>query len=402
VSVINGTTHKKIVEDIEVGIAPSDMASISYYNSTLGDSETHVYVVNTGSGSVSVISAEKNTKIGEDIAVGDAPTAMAVDENTDTVYVVDRASNGVSVIDPATREVVAGVIFSVKPFDSGYIRCDGLTAPSTTEQYIYVSSGTQCTAIPNEGFEFTSWEENLGGNSTQLIRISRPAPLLDSIANFMDPDPIAERWDSLLESWGMQPISQFLGLNPYDSKISTLEVTKFGTFTANFKELPPAFPPEYLIPLYGIIISTIVGWSIPSIISWAKSKRDVGKLNYYHNRIDSLYGDGKLDENDIAALEELRSSIVGAYSEGKLNEKHYKNLRNEMSVLYEKIFRKRIDDAVNSSKDSSKKKIVGEQLAQIRNDVKSAYSEGKINEKHYDLLSKDILELNGKDRDNTT
>ncbi len=59
---------------------------------------------------------------------------------------------------------------------------------------------------------------------------------------------------------------------------------------ANFKKLPPAVPSEYLIPLYGIIISTVVGWSIPSIMGWTKSKGDAKKLNYYHKEIISLYG----------------------------------------------------------------------------------------------------------------
>ena len=115
-----------------------------------------------------------------------------------------------------------------------------------------------------------------------------------------------------------------------------LNVTKFGTFTASFKELPPTLPSEYLIPLYGIIASTIIGWSIPSIIAWARSKADVRKLNYFHKQIASLYGDGKLDEDDFEPLDQLRSSIMDAYSEGKINEKHYDLLNKAISNLESK------------------------------------------------------------------
>jgi YVTN family beta-propeller protein len=380
ISVISAVNNTKIGEDIPVGGGPTAIGVISRSGTI------YVYVANTDSDSVSVISAvnvisgENNTKI-KDIPVGEGPRDIGV--MRDTVYVANSGSSGVSVIEGVANEVVTGITFQVKPFNSGYIVCYDLTTPSPydltppspIERYVYIISGTECIARPNEGFEFLSWEENLGGNATQLINISRSA----------------SPWDSFVLTIGAP-----FGYKP-DKPEATLPITKFGTFTANFKELPPAFPSEYLIPLYGIIISTIVGWSIPSIISWTKSKKDVRKLNYYHKQIASLYADGRLDENDIGALDKLRGNIVDAYSEGKINEKHYENLKNEISVLYEKIFRKRLNDTLkNNDNNPANKKATQEQLAQIRSDVKYAYSEGKINEKHYDLLNEDISNLGSK------
>ena len=134
-----------------------------------------------------------------------------------------------------------------------------------------------------------------------------------------------------------------------------------------------------------------MGSSKPSIIGWTRSKRDVRKLNYFHKQISLLNGDGKLGEKDIESLDQLRGNIIDAYSRGNLNEKHNENLKNEMSVHYEKIFRRRIDDALNNSNNYTSKKIMtGEQLAQLRKEIKYVYSEGKINDKHYDLLNKDF------------
>jgi hypothetical protein len=149
--------------------------------------------------------------------------------------------------------------------------------------------------------------------------------------------------------------------------------------------------------LYGIIIATIVGWSIPSIIGWTKSKRDVGKLNYYHKQIASLYGDGKLDENDIEALDQLRSRVANSYSEGKLNEKHYESLRAEISTVYEEIFRKKIAALDGKNSYSVVKKPIEQQLSQLRDEVELAFSKGKITDKHFDLLSKAISKLDGKE-----
>ncbi len=87
---------------------------------------------------------------------------------------------------------------------------------------------------------------------------------------------------------------------------------------------------------------------------------------------------------------------MDAYSKGKINEKHYESLRNEISTIYEEIFRKKID-SLDNDKNSPIKKSTQEQLAQIRKEIKYAYSKGKINEKHYDLLNKDISDLEIKE-----
>ena len=42
---------------------------------------------------------------------------------------------------------------------------------------------------------------------------------------------------------------------------------------------------------------------------------DARKLNHYHKKVATLYeDDGKLNENDIEPLNQLRSSILDAYS----------------------------------------------------------------------------------------
>jgi polyribonucleotide nucleotidyltransferase len=130
--------------------------------------------------------------------------------------------------------------------------------------------------------------------------------------------------------------------------------------------------------------------SIPSIVGWIKSKTDVRKLNYYHKKIASLYVDnGKLDENDIGPLNQLRSRILDSYSKGKINEKHYESLKNETSLLYEKIFRNRINSVYNQSN----KEFIEKQLNKIEDDVEKAYSEGKISELHYNLLNANISQF---------
>ena len=66
------------------------------------------------------------------------------------------------------------LMINTEPFNAGRIECqqDKLLAPSTPEFYIWLRS--ECTAKPNQGFEFVRWQENLNGNSTQFVTIFSP------------------------------------------------------------------------------------------------------------------------------------------------------------------------------------------------------------------------------------
>src|SRR5919112_2376989 len=87
---------------INVGSSPTAIAINNFTNT--------VYIANSGSNSVSVINGSDNTKIGEDIIVGDllawilySPSTIAINDDTNTVYVANSGSNTVSVIDAATE-----------------------------------------------------------------------------------------------------------------------------------------------------------------------------------------------------------------------------------------------------------------------------------------------------------
>jgi YVTN family beta-propeller protein len=231
ISVISGRENKKI-RDIPVEGRPLHIVVKEWMNE-----EDEVYAALENS--VYVIDAASKTFI-KDIPVGRVPSAITYYFPTDTIYVANEFSNSISVIEDEANEVVAGVTFQVNPFNSGSIQCYDLTTdddpydltpPSPIGQQTYVYSGAECIARPNEGFEFVSWEENLKDNATQPIKISRPA----------------SSWDSFVAFLGFQS----------DEPEARLNIAKFGTFTANFKELPPAIPSEYLLLFVSIFVTSI-------------------------------------------------------------------------------------------------------------------------------------------------
>ena len=65
-----------------------------------------MYVTNSGDGSVSVISTETNTVIGDTIAVGSNPQRIAYDPVNERMYVTNSGDGSVSVISTETNTVI--------------------------------------------------------------------------------------------------------------------------------------------------------------------------------------------------------------------------------------------------------------------------------------------------------
>jgi YVTN family beta-propeller protein len=352
---------KMILKTIELNGYPKSI--------TVNPATNIIYVANDVTGIVSVISGTNNTEI-KNIQVGTNPSAIAVNPDTNMIYVANSDSNTVSVIDGSINEIIVGVTFGINPPNSGYIRCNKDEIP--IHEYQKIEFGTQCTAEPNKGFGFSNWVENFGTNSTKKISTAAKS-------NFWY-TPITDWFESFADTLGFKTVS-------YDS--ATLSITRYGSFTANFQEVPPPLPPEYWATIFGVVVTSIIGsWFIPGIITWVKSKSHIRRLYDYHKRIDSLYSsDGELNADDIKPLNDLSRDIGDVYARGKITDQHYTNLKNEISVLYQEIYKKRIDSLNNKiTKDDNTTRS----LTEIKEDVEDVYAKGKINELHYNLLNKKI------------
>ena len=269
-----------------------------------------------------------------------------------------------------TNKLVLGIIFQVKPFNSGYIICDksspslGKSLIPPISQYFFILPDTQCTAKPYDGFEFLSWEENLNKNSTHLIKSSHPISPLESIKDF-------------------------LNINSYKSE-TKLKFTKFGSFTANFRKLPPPIPPEYIATLFGIVLTAFISsWLTPTIIGWRKAKKYQNKLNDYQNEIQDLYKDNKLDKNDIPNLDRLREKIISGYTKGDLTKDQYDVLLKNLSIKYNEIF----NNEINPLKSTVNNRETIKLLNELHDKLDDAYLEEKIDKEHYSLLKDKIIDL---------
>ena len=258
--------------------------------------------------------------------------------------------------------MVVGITFNVKPVDSGQIQCGEQIAPIA--QRFYIESGSECIAKPKQGFGFVNWQENLRGNSSKLLQES--ASFFDHVLDF---------------------------LHLPDKPEAKYNITKFGSFTANFKALPPPIPPEYVATLFTVVISALVGsWLTPTIIGWRKAKKEGKELDRYYNEIKKLYKDSKLDEDDIEDLDKLKSDLIYTYANSKISEQHYTSLKNAISILYEEIYKKKIWSLGDDRK----------LLNESKNEIRDAFAKEKISEQHYKLLNEMISDSMNNQESNTS
>jgi len=80
-----------------------------------------------------------------------------------------------------------------------------------------------------------------------------------------------------------------------------------------------------------------------------KTKSDIRKSSLHHHKIKSLFEAGKRDDSDIELLNKLKADLSDSFSKGKINQFHYANLREELSILYQEIFAKKVD-AIDDNK----------------------------------------------------
>jgi hypothetical protein len=106
----------------------------------------------------------------------------------------------------------------------------------------------------------------------------------------------------------------------YDKPEAKLNITKFGSFTANFRALPPPIQPEYVATLIGVVATAFIGtWLTPALIGWSKTRT---QRKYFKECINQI---GRLDKKTI-----------GYYADGNLSDVQHQFLNNKISEYYTK------------------------------------------------------------------
>ena len=346
-----------------------------FVSDMLFDSEKDViYISDSLRNVVQVIDASSGEKINE-IKVGNSPTTMVLNPDNGILYVLNTESKLISVINSSSyKPLVPSIIFNINPPNAGYVQCNN--GGIVTNQYIRMSNDENCEAKSNEGFAFSNWVENFGKNSTKII---------SSVSK-------KDSWYAPFENL-IRYVADKFKIETSTDAASAFTISHNGNFTANFEKIPPPLPPEYWTTLTTFVLTTIVGaYFIPSFIGFMRTRSKVSKQNNFHKEIQSIYDDGKLDNNDIDKLDNLKTKITDSFSAGKISVEQYDNLNNQISISYDEIFNKKI----NSIEDD---KEFSEKLKPIEEEITKAYSKKKLLELQYKLLKEKIKQLRGDNSD---
>jgi YVTN family beta-propeller protein len=204
VSVIDTSSNKQ-VDEIQVGLFPTSIA--------FDPNDKKLYIANTGNNTVSVIDTSNETDPRQ-VSIDSIPYDVAVNPNTDIVYFANPESRTVSTLDSNTDLPVSAVVFRINPPGAGHIECkkdDKNWTNFSVNRYQRIVVGTECKAISNSGFKFSSWAEG------------------EPSSNFTGPQGNLT-WYAMFPSL----IGHLFEASTNNQENSTRPIEQYGTYTANF------------------------------------------------------------------------------------------------------------------------------------------------------------------------
>ena len=159
----DASVTNKVIQNITVGKNPAGVA----FDSLNG----YVYVTNRGSNNISVINGSTN-KVIQSIAVGSSPAGVAFDSLNGHMYVTNCCSNNVSVINGSTNKVIQSIAVGSGPvgvaFDSLngniYVANQGSNSVSVLGYVKYAVTFTE-TALPSG----STWYVNITGHNSGAL-----------------------------------------------------------------------------------------------------------------------------------------------------------------------------------------------------------------------------------------
>ena len=203
---------------------------------------------------------------------------VTIDPYENIVYMTNTASNTISIINGNSDQVAVRLTFSVNPPNTGEVQCNGVKNISGNSTSYDRGQTLQCVAIPERGYTFASWSDLVSDLNTNPI---------------------------------------------------TLEVSRFGTLTANFK-------PTLTLEVYILVIGGIIG-AASVFLGWYSKYGQRRYINRYLTRVESTYDTlhDKDKQQCILQLRRIRTELSYLFKKGALSDSHYNILDKKASDYIE-------------------------------------------------------------------
>lgn len=122
------------------------------------------------------------------------------------------------------------------------------------------------------------------------------------------------------------------------SSLPLSNLTQSETLSINILPKEPLkldIPWEALAGIYGLVISAVMGWSIPSIASWINETKRRRHFLEFITMIDKTYDKLGKDENQFSGyLDTVKRDLEYALGRGKISESQYNLLINKITKYY--------------------------------------------------------------------
>lgn len=334
IAVLDGRpANLTLLSSIPVGLRPSVLA-INVNSNT-------IYVSNFLSDSVSVINGT-NDKVETTIKVGDNPIGIAVNPKTNKVYVHNSQDNNITVINGTTNTVIKNI--SLKPVLNSSVATDLLDIKSKVT-FPLIASKLTIDTVTNLIY-MTDTKSNgiitIDGNKDELITklfidISPPDSgiilcnetilkagefITVPVSSQIECKADPER-GHVFDFWSMNN-------NTHENPLK-FNITGYGILTANFKG---AIFTEMILILTSVaigLISTIGGWLYREK-SKRFFKRHLSNIDYTY---EVLSKNNK--EECIKQLEKIQSDINMLHRKGKFNESQLDFLEKKINWYISRI-----------------------------------------------------------------
>jgi YVTN family beta-propeller protein len=301
-----------------ISIKNESMQDPRLWDIAINQNTNKVYVTGHLSDSVYAINGYTN-KLIKTIPVGLNPDGIAVNPNTNMIYVANSAANTISVIDGTTESVVRTI----------QVRGDnprGIAVNPNTN-LIYVANALSGTVsvingMTNNVMARISFNINPSSGAGGIY-CTNGQKILNSTDNIYDINTILNcearaNTGFTFGAWS----GDLASFNSNNNPVIQFPVTRYGKLTAIFTpQTSVTIPPAFWAPLYALIPSFFV----PSIIRWLNDRRQRGHLA--SKFIDII-------EREHPELETINKDINKLYFEGKLSDSHYNLLKDKISEHY--------------------------------------------------------------------
>jgi YVTN family beta-propeller protein len=286
-----------------------------------------IYVANYYSDSISVIDGATNT-VSSTIKVGVNPSSIAINPDTNRIYVTNYGSNSVSVIDGVTNRVLEEVAVGNFPFSIFH-------NPKTHINYV-INLGSRTISEMKDrsllaGITYNINPSHSGHINCNGTRVSDTGYIRYEVGSKIACEAQPNS-DYIFRSW-----SASIPLQSGAASTTAFKSSDYGNVTANFQvpvevTLPKAYWEQLYIVLISIMVPAVAGWSIPAITAYVSRVRQRKVLRYCMGNIIQIHEDTQNDKDKhMSLLDKARIDIVGKLTQGKINERQYDILNNKIS-----------------------------------------------------------------------